>query len=111
MRQINRTGKAMTGKVDKRTTPKSLRVMGFVPTRPNPQYVKLCCPRCRSRNLVLTEVWQHAIQWYVTDGWIEKDGGSLDEGAPTGIEARCESCNHAWTARGATQVWDVIEDA
>lgn len=94
----------------KRTPPAEIPTMGFRPTHPDPQYVKLCCPKCRSRNLVLTELWETSIQWSVTNGWMDKAGGALNEGSPTGVEAKCEECWHGWTARNASQVIDVLED-
>lgn len=94
----------------KRTPPESIPVIGLVPDYPDPKYVKICCPKCRSRNLVLTELWEHTIQWSVTDGWMDKAGGSLEPVGPTGVEAKCAGCGHWWTARNAAEIMDVLEE-
>ena len=93
-----------------RVPPESIPTMGFEPSVRDPRYVKICCPKCRSRSLVMTEIWETSIQWIVKDGWMEKAGGALNEGTPTCVEAKCQDCGHGWTARGASQILDVLED-
>lgn len=67
------------------------------------------CPKCRAKNLVLTELWHnHAIEFEYENGAITSRG-SLSEGDPYKVDAWCKSCDHTWTLRGVTQITDVTK--
>jgi len=63
---------------------------------------KRICPRCRSRNLALSEIWQgHAIYW---DKGFSLDDGIHSDGEPKSVQGICLDCRHFWTLRGVRQV-------
>jgi predicted Zn-ribbon and HTH transcriptional regulator len=71
---------------------------------------KAKCPKCKSTNLTLTEIWNgHSIQWVQENGEFDKNEGNLHEGGPVKVEAKCSDCNHSWTFRGITQIDDLIQ--
>lgn len=69
---------------------------------------KVKCPKCKSTNLTLNEVWDgHGITWEQIDGKIERQQGILEPGDPYKVHAECDQCRHRWTVRGALQIDDV----
>lgn len=66
---------------------------------------KIICPKCKSNNLLLVEVWsQHTITWDQIDGKFDKEDGSLEMGDPYKVEANCKECSHIWKIRKAIQI-------
>lgn len=76
----------------------------------NIKETKIKCPKCKSNNLILNEVWiNHSIQWEQIDGKIERDNGYLEPGDPHKVCAECSDCSHRWTIRNATQIDNVVK--
>ncbi len=67
------------------------------------------CPRCKSMELCLVELWKnHSIEFEQSDqGEVDWTNGNLSEGEPYCVQACCNSCNHKWTLRGVQQVIDL----
>lgn len=73
------------------------------------QKSKLKCPKCKSINLTLVEVWHgHEIVWEQLNGEFDRNEGILEPGDPYKVEASCHKCLHHWTARGILQIDDII---
>ena len=70
--------------------------------------VRRCvCPKCKSSDLILTELWKnHSIQWHLNGETLGK--GNAEPGDPYRVEAFCNECNHEWRLRGVTQITDVF---
>lgn len=60
------------------------------------------CPKCRSQNVELIEIWDATISWIPNDPYF--NDGNLNPGDPQKVEARCLNCNHTWRIRKITQV-------
>ena len=72
---------------------------------------KVKCPRCKSSDLCITELWKgHSIKWVQVNGEIERKNGNIDPGDPYKIFCECSNCSHVWTVRGASQITDVIKE-
>lgn len=72
---------------------------------------KAKCPRCKSKDLLLTELWKDAaIEWRQTDGEFDRADGNLSEGNPYKVEAKCCKCRHTWTLKGVIQIDNVIKE-
>ncbi len=93
-----------------RAPPTEIPVDGLQLHPPQPRYVRLRCPNCRSKNLRLTEIWESAISWAVTDGWMDLANGNLGENGPKHVEANCKDCDHWWRPRNGHQINHVLED-
>lgn len=70
--------------------------------------VRRCiCPKCKSSDLILTELWiNHSIQWHLNGETLGK--GNAEPGDPYKVKAFCNECNHEWRLRGVTQISDVF---
>lgn len=73
--------------------------------------VKIKCPKCSSKELVITEVWSgHCIEWITNaTGLFDRNDGNLSSGDPYKIWANCKECDHSWRVRGAIQITDIIK--
>jgi phage FluMu protein Com len=70
---------------------------------------KAKCPKCKSDNLFLIEIWKdHYIQWEQIDGIFNKNDGTSGPGHPYKVEAKCSQCKYSWTVKNAHQIGDVI---
>lgn len=68
-------------------------------TRPNwPR-----CPRCRSRNVKIIELWSGQAMTWEPDSAID-DGAAGDTGDPYKVQGECLVCGHTWTLRGIIQI-------
>lgn len=68
---------------------------------------KVKCPKCKSVNLTLIELWRNnSIEWEQTDGKFNRRDGNIEPGDPYKVEAKCE-CGHRWSIRGALQIGDI----
>jgi hypothetical protein len=67
------------------------------------------CPKCKSKNLQLIELWTHSITWDQTEeaGGLTSTEGDLNPGDPYRVDALCKQCNYAWRLRGVTQITDL----
>ena len=69
---------------------------------------KCYCPKCKGKELVLTELWRnHSIEFTYSDGKVEA-ANSLEPGDPYKVDAICSKCGHGWTLRGVTQITDIV---
>jgi hypothetical protein len=70
---------------------------------------KVKCPRCKSGNLSLIEVWEgHTITWEQIDGKFDREDGALEPGDAYKVNAHCSECNHTWRIRKALQIDDIV---
>ena len=60
------------------------------------------CPKCRSRNVELIEIWTAYISWIPEEPFYNE--GALEPGESTRVEGHCQSCEHRWRMRGIIQV-------
>lgn len=91
--------------------PVNIPVYGLQLHDPEPRFTECACPRCRGTNLTLIEVWETAICWKVTGGWLDRANGHLEDGAPIGrMRANCGGCGHEWTLKKASSICDVLTD-
>jgi hypothetical protein len=76
-----------------------------------PAITKVRCPKCRSRNLTLTESVGWTTTWTVRDGRLNRAAGIHEPGGICGpMTAECV-CGHRWNLRrGAIQITCVVED-
>ena len=62
------------------------------------------CPKCRSREVEIFEVWDASISWSPGDPQFNE--GSLNPGDPMKVGGNCLDCSHRWRFRGIVQVKD-----
>lgn len=66
---------------------------------------KAICPKCKSRDLFLIEIWDGAtICWEQINGEFDKNDGTMEPGGPTKVEGKCKTCNYMWTFRNIHQI-------
>lgn len=70
------------------------------------------CPKCRSNNLWLSEVWHdNGIYFQIKDGVFPDEASDHFQGAPVYVTAMCSDCKHEWRIRkGVTSIWDLVVD-
>lgn len=66
------------------------------------------CPKCRSRDLELTEVGYWTSSWIVIKGRTVRKEGYHEPGGMDRVDAECRKCKHLWRVRGAIQITDVL---
>lgn len=72
---------------------------------------KLVCPKCKSKDLFLIEIWvDMAIHWEQTDGKFDREDGALEPGCPHHVEATCKKCGKRWKPKSANQIDKLITD-
>jgi RNA polymerase subunit RPABC4/transcription elongation factor Spt4 len=72
---------------------------------------KVKCPKCKSNDLLLTEVWYGStITWEQFKGEFDKKNGILEPGDAAKVQACCYKCDHRWTVRGVKQITEIIID-
>ena len=67
---------------------------------------KAICPKCKSKNLIITEIAETNIIWNQVNGYIDIDDGIQESGSIIGIYGQCDDCNHKWKLR-CLQVTDL----
>ncbi len=60
------------------------------------------CPKCKSQNVELIEMWTATISWLPDEPYANE--GDLTPGDPTHVEGRCLACEHKWRIRNVVQV-------
>lgn len=70
---------------------------------------RLRCPRCRSRDLYLTETNASVTTFNVRNGLVDRMGYH-EPGCYIRLEAQCALCTHRWKVRRAIQVTDVCQE-
>ena len=60
------------------------------------------CPRCRTQNVELIEIWDAYIVWTPEESYA--NDGLLLPGDPHKVEGHCLECNHRWRIRRVIQV-------
>lgn len=70
----------------------------------------LACPKCKGKRIEVMELWRDsAIIWDQEEyGLVDTEGELTSMSSePYKVRARCKTCQHYWTVRGATQIWDI----
>lgn len=76
-----------------------------------PATTALRCPKCRKRDLSLTESIEATTSWYVNGGLLNREDGIHELGGFIGrLSAQCAHCDHRWHPRGATMITDVVTE-
>ena len=70
---------------------------------------KARCPKCKSKNITLTEIAEHTITWRQIDGYINMDEGHNEPGNIVGFYGQCDNpaCKYSWKFR-CLQVTNLI---
>ena len=83
---------------------------------PEKHSIRLACPKCKSRDLILHEEWTAYIDWTTTDGILDKfydtdenPEGYCRTGEPVKVRAICQKCSYEWVARGVSQITELIQ--
>ena len=96
------------------TPPAHIPVAGLAGDLRRPAFTRIACPKCGSKSLSLLEQWETAIDFRVTDGWLDRASGNIDGnggsgGRPVKVRAICD-CGHEWTVRNAHQIDCIVEE-
>jgi hypothetical protein len=78
---------------------------GFLPAITNCR-----CPRCKSRDIILTETMEALTSWEVVGGKLNREDGIHEFGSYVGLRGDCKNCSHGWRIRGAIQITDVVTE-
>lgn len=70
---------------------------------------RVVCPKCRSKDLRVTEMWSSQIEHIQINGEIDTSQGEKEHLYPIGLHASC-SCGHFWQLRGARQINDILSE-
>ena len=60
------------------------------------------CPKCKSQNVQLIEIWTATISWSPEEPYFNQ--GNLHPGDPIRVEGHCLNCGHEWRIRNVVQV-------
>lgn len=74
----------------------------------DPVQTKLRCPRCRGRDLQLTESGTWTSSWVVKNGHFDRCEGNHEPESVDRLDAACRNCQHRWKPRGANQIDDIV---
>lgn len=70
---------------------------------------KVKCPKCKSVDLYLIEVWKgHTIEFNQEGKMLDRNG-NVNPGDPYKVDGHCKKCNHRWTIRNAIQISDIYK--
>lgn len=75
-----------------------------------PAISKIKCPKCRSKDLEITETMEAFTSFQVVDGRLNREGGIHEFGSWIGVSARCDRCDHHWKPRRAFMITDVVTE-
>jgi hypothetical protein len=75
-----------------------------------PAVTELRCPKCRSRDLQLTETGEHHTTWDVRKGKLNRSAGYHNPGLMLRVTGKCIACEHLWTVRGAIQITGCVKE-
>lgn len=76
------------------------------------QPCKVRCPKCRKQNLHISEVWDgNGIYFTIKNGVMPDAADDHFQGGPVCLESHCTDCDHRWTVRGITSIYDAVVDA
>lgn len=75
-----------------------------------PAITKVRCPKCGSKDLVLTEKVDATTTWSVVGGKLNRQDGIHDVGGCSGVDGECSRCRHGWSLRNAIQITDVVTE-
>lgn len=66
------------------------------------------CPKCRSRHLVISEVYTGSFDWeQFPDGSLDVAGWNTCRESGESVWAECWECNYRWRLRGVSQITDL----
>jgi len=57
---------------------------------------KAKCPKCKSKNITITETSNAYQSWSQIDGIIDRNEGIMNHGDVTSVDGKCNNCNHGW---------------
>lgn len=60
------------------------------------------CPKCKSQNVELIEIWDATISWLPDEPYF--NGRDLSPGDPNHVYGHCLECGRRWRMRGIVQV-------
>ncbi len=66
------------------------------------------CPKCKSENITIREVWINYIDFIQTNGIIDM-AGNLEADSPNKLLGICDKCLHNWTFRGKKQITELTQ--
>lgn len=75
---------------------------------------KLRCPKCKGKELWLSEVWAgNGIWFHLQNGVLPEKAEDQFQGGPVHVDAKCmkTDCQHTWKVRGARSVEDLVVEA
>jgi hypothetical protein len=67
---------------------------------------KLSCPKCKSKNLMVSETGTVSLEFIQKDGYLEVEG-NICYGSVYKVDAFCSECKHRWKVRKAIQITDL----
>ncbi len=72
----------------------------------------LTCPKCKSNNLILIEVWDgHTISWVQENSKFDRHDGNIEYGSPHHLEAKCTLCSYQWKTRKKYSIDYIISES
>ena len=70
---------------------------------------KAMCPKCRSKDIFISEYAITYIEWNQKNGEIE-DEGIQNPGEIIKVTGTCRKCKHYWTFRKIKDIYILIEE-
>ena len=68
------------------------------------------CPKCGSKDLIITETLRAATSVKQTNGYIDKDSSNNEYGSVYRLDGECCKCNHSWRFKKIIQVTSLIDN-
>jgi hypothetical protein len=76
-----------------------------------PAVTKIRCPKCRCKNIQLTEFVEASTTFQVTDGKLNREDGIHELGNFIGrMAGKCDGCGHLWALRKASEIETVVTE-
>jgi predicted nucleic-acid-binding Zn-ribbon protein len=69
-----------------------------------PALTRCRCPKCRSGNLLLTELVTAVTEWEVVEGRLNRAEGVHEPTGAEGVDGKCNDCGHRWRIKKAIQI-------
>ena len=75
-----------------------------------PATTHIRCPKCRSKDLQLTEIGDVSLTWNVIGGAFDRAEGYREYGGLHSVVGECSKCDHRWRIKKAVQITDVCKE-
>ncbi|MER9937472.1 hypothetical protein [Mesorhizobium sp. M0088] len=75
-----------------------------------PATTKIRCPKCKSKDISLSETMEAFTVWDVVSGRLNRAGGIHEFGSYINLNGQCSKCRHCWKVRGAIQITDAVTE-